>query len=137
LLGEITELAKGDVGNGALQAERGRLATALADVQGIIAAMVGFLGHETGRGVYMIGLHTTTLLFALSELVVGWLLLRQAEVAFTALSRNPGAADRAFYDGKVAAARFFTNTVLPDLSAKRAVVEATDLSLMDLEDAAF
>ena len=47
------------------------------------------------------------------------------------------AKDKAFYEGKVAAAQFFARTVLPKLSAERAIAEATDLSVMHLDDSAF
>ena len=39
--------------------------------------------------------------------------------------------------GKVAAARFFARTVLPELAARRAVAADVDLDLMDLDEAAF
>ena len=68
-------------------------------------------------------------------LVIGWLLLRQAEIALSKLTA--GARDESFYAGKVAAARFFAATRLPLLAAERAVAEATDLDLMDLDEAAF
>ena len=45
--------------------------------------------------------------------------------------------DRAFYQGKVAAARFFARQVLPRLSAERAVAEGVDNDLMDLDESAF
>jgi alkylation response protein AidB-like acyl-CoA dehydrogenase len=135
LLAEIAELAKGDAGNGALAAERVLLAQGLEDVQGMLGALVGFLGHDSGRGVHLVGLQTNRLLESLAELVIGWLLLRQAEVALAAL--DGGTRQEPFYTGKVAAARFFARTVLPELSARRAIVEATDLGVMDLDEAAF
>ena len=49
---------------------------------------------------------------------------------------TPG-KDKAFYEGKVAAAQFFAQTNLPRLTAERAIAEATDLALMDLDEAAF
>jgi len=137
LLAEIADLAKGDAGNGALVQERELLATALGDIQGMLGAMVGFLGHPSGKGVDLLALNTTGFLGSLSELVIGWLLLHQAEVALTALAGQPSARDRAFYQGKVASARFFTHSVLPQLTARRAILEATDLDLMELADAAF
>ncbi len=137
LLADIAAMAKGEAGNGTLVRERALLGTGLDDVQGMLAAMVGFLGHDSGRGVYLIGLNTTGFLFSLSELVVGWLLLRHAEVALAALAGSPSEADRAFYEGKVASARFFAAQVLPQLTARRAILESTDLSTMDLPDAAF
>ena len=133
LLAEIAETAKGDAGNGTLAAERDRLAAALDDVQ----ATVGAMAAAMGTSVYLAGLSTTPLLFSLAELVIAWLLLRQAEVALAALAAGPKPGDRAFYEGKVAAARWFCRTVLPGLAARRAVVESTDLALMELDDAAW
>jgi hypothetical protein len=74
---------------------------------------------------------------ALGDLLCGWLLLRQAEVALAKLSDDVTPADKSFYEGKVAAAQFFARTVLPKLAAERAIAEATDLSLMDLDESAF
>jgi len=133
LLGEVLDFAKGDAGNGALASERALLAAGLEDVQAMLGALVGFFGHDSGRGVELVGLQTTALLESLAELVIGWLLLRQAEVALAALA---GDRDRDFYEGKVAAARFFARTVLPELSTRRAVLERTDLAVMDLADGA-
>jgi hypothetical protein len=62
--------------------------------------------------------------------------VRQAEVAARALA-DPAGRDRAFYEGKLASARFFCAQVLPELAGRRRVIESTDLSLMDLADAAF
>ena len=45
--------------------------------------------------------------------------------------------DRAFYVGKVAAANFFAKNVLPRLTAERKIVEAVDLTIMDLREEAF
>jgi len=45
--------------------------------------------------------------------------------------------DRSFYAGKVAAARFFARTVLPKISAERAIAEATDNALMDVDESVF
>jgi hypothetical protein len=78
---------------------------------------------------------------ALGDLVIGWLLARQAEVAMAALDGDAGAsltaADRAFYTGKLATARFFATTVLPRLAAEREVAEETTLELMELPEEAF
>ena len=139
LAGEVQEFAKGDAGNGALARERELLGLALEDVQGIVSTMVGQLGaaRQDPRSVHLVGQNTTRLLYALGDLVVGWLLLRSAEVALVALARGPAAADRAFYEGKVAAARFFARNVLPPLAAQRAIAASVDNELMDLPDAAF
>ena len=43
----------------------------------------------------------------------------------------------AFYEGKIAAARFFAATVLPRLATEREIAEATTLDLMELPEEAF
>ena len=102
-------------------------------------ALVGYLtsAAEDARNVYKVGLHSTRLLLTLGDLVIGWLLLRQAEVALISLAGDVSDKDRAFYTGKVAAAQFFARTRLPLLTAERAISEAADLDLMDLDEAAF
>ncbi|HEU0104211.1 MAG TPA: acyl-CoA dehydrogenase [Mycobacteriales bacterium] len=139
LTAEIQEFAKGDSGNGTLARERELLGRALEDVQAIVGHCVTELmtSVETPDNIHKVGLNTTRLLMALGDLVVGWLLLRQAAVAATALAAGPGPRDRAFYEGKIAAARWFAGSVFPGLAAQRAVAEATDLSLMQLDEAAF
>jgi hypothetical protein len=76
--------------------------------------------------------------------------VRQAEIATEALDTAGAAApaavgpaagrpagDGAFYQGKIAAARFFTEVVLPRLAADLEIVEATSLDLMELPEEAF
>jgi hypothetical protein len=67
----------------------------------------------------------------------GQLLLRNAEVALNALDGEPTDPDRAFYRGKVAAATFFAKNVLPRLTAERKIIEAVDLTVMDLREESF
>jgi hypothetical protein len=73
----------------------------------------------------------------LGDVVCSWLLLRQAEVALGKLAGEVSDKDKAFYEGKVAAAQFFARTMLPKLTAERAIAESTDLSLMELSEDAF
>ena len=137
--GEIKQFLDAESGNGRLKEERALLATALADVQGMLGTLSGFLmaSAEDPKSVYKVGQNSVRLLMAVGDLLIGWLLLRQAEVALTALGGEPSARDVPFYEGKVGVARFFAKTVLPQLSAQRAVVEQTDNSLMELPEAAF
>jgi hypothetical protein len=121
------------------------LAKALDDVQGIVGAMVGFLlssqpdaENADPANVYKVAQNTSRLLYALGDVVCAWLLLRKADVALDRLAgAGLGADDRAFYEGKVAAARWFCAQVLPKLSAERAITEATDNDVMDLPESAF
>jgi alkylation response protein AidB-like acyl-CoA dehydrogenase len=138
---QIQEFVKG--GDGDLAAERELLGKALEDVQGIVGTMVGALMSSDPRqngditNIYKVGQNTTRLLLAAGDLVVGWLLLRQAEVAGRALKGEVSASDQAFYTGKIAAASFFARTVLPKITAERAIAEATDNALMDVPEEAF
>ena len=63
--------------------------------------------------------------------------LAGAEVALRRLGGDLSAAEQAFYEGKVASARWFARTVLPKLAAEVQIAEATDLAVMDLPEAAF
>jgi len=140
LLGQIREFAAGQAGNGRLKAERAALARAADHVEAMVAALHGFLVESTERPqeIYRVGLNTTRLLLALGDLIVGWLLARQAEVAQARLDEGGGsAADLAFYEGKIATARFFAATVLPRLATEREIAEATTLDLMELPEEAF
>jgi alkylation response protein AidB-like acyl-CoA dehydrogenase len=137
LLGEISAFAASESGNGRLKAERAALARAVSDVEGMVASMTGFLtaAMERPAEIYRVGLNTNRLLLALGDLLIGWLLARQAEVAVTALDQ--GTAEEDFYLGKIATARFFAATVLPRLAAEREITEETSLDLMELPEAAF
>ncbi|HSJ45112.1 MAG TPA: acyl-CoA dehydrogenase C-terminal domain-containing protein [Euzebyales bacterium] len=109
----------------------------------MLGAMVGFLmssdpNAENGdiRNVYKVGQNTTRLLLATGDLVVAWLVIRQAAVALDKLGGDLPASDQSFYEGNVAAAQFFARQVLPKLSAERAIAETTDNTLMELDEAA-
>ena len=139
LASQITETVKGDAGNGVLAAERELLGKSLEDVQGIVAALGGWAmaSQENPDEIYKVGLNTTRLLMATGDLVIGWLLLRQAEVALAALEAGATGKDKEFYEGKVVTAKWFAQNRLPLLAAERAVAEATDDSIMSLAEEAF
>ncbi|HTR69169.1 MAG TPA: acyl-CoA dehydrogenase [Mycobacteriales bacterium] len=140
LVTEIRLFGESEDGNGQLKDERLLLLGALGDVQGMVETMVGYLtdSAQDMTNLYKVGLNTTRLLLALGDLIVGWLLLRQAAVALNALTVGaPSAKDSDFYEGKIAAARFFAQTRLPMLAAERAIVDTTALDVMNLPESAF
>jgi alkylation response protein AidB-like acyl-CoA dehydrogenase len=118
---------------------RARLTTALDDLQAWVNTMTGYLvdSQQSARELYRVGLESVRFLLAVGDLLIGWLLLRHAEVALAALDRDPAAADRSFYNGKVAAAKFFVNNMLPRLTADRGIAANVDLAIMDLREEAF
>jgi alkylation response protein AidB-like acyl-CoA dehydrogenase len=142
ILAEIRTFAAMDAGNGRLKAERAALAQGADDVEAMVTAMMGFLSQlgEQPQAIYQVGLNTTRLLLALGDLLVGWLLGRQAEVALARLDEldlSTASKDRDFYTGKLAAARFFAATVLPRLTADRRITEDTTLDVMEIPEEAF
>jgi alkylation response protein AidB-like acyl-CoA dehydrogenase len=139
LAGQIQATIDAEAGNGRLKEERAALATALGDVQAMLTAMFGHLAgaQEDLTALYKVGQNTSRLLLATGDLVTAWLLVRQAEVALGALAGEVTGKDRHFYEGKLAAARFFTTQVLPRLSSERVIVEHTDNALMEVDEAAF
>ena len=138
LAARITETVKGEGGDQALARERELLGRALEDVQAIIGRLGQWAmeSQSDPSQIYRVGLNTTRLLMAAGDLVIGWLLMRQAEVALAALPSATG-SDVAFYEGKVEAAKWFAANRLPLLAAERAVAEATTLDLMSLPEEAF
>jgi alkylation response protein AidB-like acyl-CoA dehydrogenase len=136
---EIQAFLDAGSGNGRLKEGRALLATALADLQAMLGAMINFAmsAQQDPRNAYKVGQQTVRLLMSTGDVVIGWLLLRQAEVALTALDGEVSPKDHAFYQGKVAVATFFARNILPELTARRAIVEATDNALMDVPEEAF
>jgi hypothetical protein len=141
LLAEIASFASADDPDGRLKTERAALADGTAQVEAMLNAMTGFLigSFEQPEEVYKIGQQSVRLLLAFGDLIVGWLLGRQAEIAGRALENADTLheSDRDFYTGKLAAARFFATTVLPRLESDRKIIEATTSDLMEIPEGAF
>ena len=138
--GEIQSFLEGQGGNGQLKEERLALGKALSEVQQILGVFMGWLtAAQTGEQdeLYKVGLNSRRFLLALGDLMVGWLLQRQADVALRALAQEVSPADHAFYQGKIAAAKFFAREVLPRIGADRRVIESTTLEAMELPEEAF
>ncbi|MER7168293.1 acyl-CoA dehydrogenase [Micromonospora sp. NPDC000207] len=138
--GEIQEFIAAEGGNGQLKQERQALGKALTELQSILGLLTGWLGEAQAgdeRALYKVGLSSRRFLLALGDVIVGWLLQRQADVALKALAGEVTPSDQAFYTGKVAAAKFFAREILPRVGADRRTVEACDLDLMDLPEDSF
>ncbi len=146
LNGEISAFveAGGADSDGRLKVERELLAKALEDAGALVGYLINTLmsadvSAEGGdiKNIYKVGLNTTRLLMVLGDVVCSWLLLRGAEVALEKLAGDVSASDKAFYEGKVAAAQFFARQQLPRIGAELAIAEGTDLALMELDETAF
>jgi alkylation response protein AidB-like acyl-CoA dehydrogenase len=115
------------------------LATGVDDLQGWVATMTGYLidSQQSASELYRVGLESVPFLLAVGDVLIGWLLLRQAETALAALDGDPSPADSAFYAGKVVCAKFFVKNVLPRLTAERGIAANVDLAVMQLREEAF
>ncbi|MFC9473033.1 acyl-CoA dehydrogenase [Nocardia sp. NPDC056952] len=137
--GQIQKFLESDSANERLKGERKLLATALEDVQTMAATLTGHLigAQEQPTELYKVGLGSVRFLMAVGDLFIGWRLLVNAEIAVTALETVQSAADRAFYEGKVAVAAFFAREVLPRLTSDRTVIADIDADIMILDETSF
>lgn len=133
-----------DLQSDPLAKERELLGKAVEDITVIGGSMIDLLMKSDPRqeggdlsNLYIVGQNTTRLLMAAGDVLVGWLLLLQADVAQKALENGADGSDVDFYTGKIAAARFFARTQLPLLAGQRAACELSDNSLMEVPEAAF
>jgi alkylation response protein AidB-like acyl-CoA dehydrogenase len=119
-------------------AEKQALLKALADLNGIIGVLVGhaMASQEKADEIYKVGLSTSRALMAVGDVIITWLLLRQADIAAEKIAAGAG-KDADFYTGKIASAKFFVATVLPHITADRKIVEATDSTIMEIPESAF
>ncbi|CAL9501992.1 3-methylmercaptopropionyl-CoA dehydrogenase [Nocardiopsis dassonvillei] len=138
LVGEIKAFANSEAGNGQLKEERALLLEATENVEKIVEVMVGhaMAAAENKTELYKVGLNSVRLLMAFGDVVLGWLLLRQAEVALNKVDGAQG-GDKDFYTGKIAAARFFADQVLPRVAAERRIAENVTNDLMEVPESAF
>ncbi|MEN3318301.1 MAG: hypothetical protein V7643_1702, partial [Mycobacterium sp.] len=120
-----------------LKTQADQLRTALEHVQAMTTTLTGYLmsAPEQPAEIYKIGLVSVRFLLAIGDLLIGWRLLVQANVAQAALTGSKG--DEAFYRGKIATATFFAANLLPNLAALRGVIENLDDEIMRLPEAAF
>lgn len=137
--GQIEQFVNSETGNGRLKAERALLATALEDVQGMAATMTANLmaAQQEITQVYKVGTASVRFLMSVGDLLIGWLLQRQAAVAIEALDAGATGAEKSFYEGKIAVASFFAKNMLPQLTSTRAILDNVDNDLMELDEAAF
>ncbi|MFF9149580.1 acyl-CoA dehydrogenase [Streptomyces sp. NPDC014861] len=136
---EIKKFLAVGTGGEELAGARDALAKAAVDLEAIVGKMITDLTAtgEDVRNIYKVGLNTTRLLMVSGDVVVGYLLLKGAAVAAEKLAAGATGKDVAFYQGKIAAAKFFAANVLPGVSTERVLADGVENGLMDLDEAAF
>ncbi|WP_147123810.1 acyl-CoA dehydrogenase C-terminal domain-containing protein, partial [Nocardia neocaledoniensis] len=136
LLDQVRATARSDKDGGSLKPEKVLLGCAVEDVEEMAATLTTHLlaATEQPTRLYQIGLNAVRFLLAVGDLLVAWRLISAAEIALAAVD---SANDSEFYAGKIAVARFFAATVLPHVTAERAVISASDPHAMELAETAF
>ncbi|MET7933363.1 acyl-CoA dehydrogenase [Streptomyces sp. NPDC005322] len=135
---EIKKFLAEAAGGEELAPARDRLAQAAVDLEAIVGAMLTDLAatEQDVTSIYKVGLNATRLLMASGDVIIGYLLLKGAAIAAEKVG-TASAKDKSFYQGKIAAAKFFAQEVLPGVSAQRTLAESVTKDLMDLDEAAF
>jgi alkylation response protein AidB-like acyl-CoA dehydrogenase len=136
---EIEAFIASDTASPELKVERELLATGLAEAGELVTLVINDLMGAMNeiKSIYKVGLNTTRVLMALGDVVCAWLLLRGAEVAQGHLAAGDAGKDEAYYQGKVAAAKFFTANVLPKIASELVIAKSVNLELMELSEDAF
>jgi alkylation response protein AidB-like acyl-CoA dehydrogenase len=119
-------------GGDSLSLEREQLSKALNDLNIMMEVMM----KKMEESVYHVGLHSSRLLYSLTEVLLGWLLIKQAAIAISKLS-EASEEDIHFYNGKIACAKYFAHEELPRVSMSRRVIEKSNLTLMELPEDSF
>jgi alkylation response protein AidB-like acyl-CoA dehydrogenase len=122
-------------GNPDFATEFAILQKGLDNYRQIQAAIGGYLGQ--GK-IGMIGLYSTRILHATGKIYCGKVLLDMALVAQKKINElGTDHYDYAFYQGKVAAARFFLQNIVPEIETTLAIIKAGDTSAIEVEEKAF
>jgi alkylation response protein AidB-like acyl-CoA dehydrogenase len=115
------------VAEAAAAPELGALAAQLLEGVKLAEATTRAVGARMAGGELRLALaNAQHYMLMLGHLVIGWFWLQSALIAVRALT-SASAADKAFYEGKLQACRFFFATELPQIElAARLVAEADD-----------
>jgi Acetyl-CoA dehydrogenase C-terminal like len=136
--GRIRDFGEGAAG-GRLKGEQANLLGALEDILAMAEALKANLpsAQQDPNHLYNAGLGSVRFLMAVGDLIIGWRLLVQAQVALTALDADPDCSDAEFYAGKIAVATFFAANVPPLLSGVRSVLCTLEYDVMEIDEPAF
>ena len=150
LLAEIGETAAATADRPGLT----MIGAALAKAVAAVGALTGqFKEWAEGSGLVLPILNARPFLEILGDLLVGWQLIEGAQVAAIKLEElytqagaetraqrralARGRSEAAFYEGKVAAARYFALNILPTVKGRCLGIQAGDRTPLEMLDASF
>lgn len=131
-LGEFIETNKGIEG---FEAEFKMLAEAFTSFQEILKSFQGYL--QAGK-ITMMPLFATRVMFSMSMVYCGMLLLDQALLAARKLAElGDEHFDASFYKGKIASARFYILNEVPQIFSIEKTIKVGDHTAVDVEEEIF
>ncbi|MFG1371193.1 acyl-CoA dehydrogenase C-terminal domain-containing protein [Xanthobacter oligotrophicus] len=113
----------------------GPLITPLSKAFGALQLATAHIAEKGLKDPEEAGAAATQYLRLFGMVALGYMWVRMAEVAFEKRVSNPD--DAAFYDAKIATARFFIEKLLPDVAALWGSIKAGKASMMALDEAMF
>ena len=132
---EVHQAAKALTEKGGFDAEAAALEAGLEKFNAVLG---NFLQLSMNGGMEKVAVHATSFLEAMSKLMIARLLLEGALLAVSGLAdAEDGSQDALFYQGKIAAARFYALNILPSATGRMEVILAGDTSPLDIPDEGF
>ena len=113
----------------------GPLITPLSKAFGALQLATAHIAEKGLKDPEEAGAAATQYLRLFGMVALGYMWVRMAEVAFEKRVSNPD--DAAFYEAKIATARFFMEKLLPDVAALWGSIKAGKASMMTLDEAMF
>jgi butyryl-CoA dehydrogenase len=132
-LGQARATLDSACGDAALEPLQAALGDALGILEQVTTALQGQVAADADLGLS----NATTYLDLFGRVVVGWLWLRQAELASRALAAGAQGSEADFYRGKVQAARYFMDWELAPLPSQANLLLAGNRVCFDMQDAWF
>lgn len=109
------------------------LSAVLTDLDNVTRRLLSAIRENPDRGLANASLY----LDVFGRVTVGWLWLRQAQVARAAMEAGADGDDRAFYEGKIQAARYFLGWELAECAPQLDILARGDTTCLDMQDAWF
>lgn len=134
-LKEIVDFISNHQNASGFEREFAIMAEALKNYQEILAALGAYMGE---RKISMMPLFSTRILHASGKLLGGKLILDQALLAQSKIDElGSQHFDYAYYNGKVASARFFIRNIVPEIETTLKIFKDGDTSALDVVEEAF
>ena len=134
LLAEIRQTIATAKNISGLEGLAGKMETAAAELEKTAAFIGKMAASEKAMTAYS---HAYAFMDVTGDAVMAWMLLWRATVAGKKLQAGAKGKDAVFYEGQIAGARFYINTVLPITRGKMDVINAADSTVVDIAEDAF